>query len=117
MPANSRKRIQHRRRLIFSCLLFCAAIAPLLGWSARPSFAPRQAAGTAAQAPARQLTVERIYSAPSLSGQILRDTVWSPDGKWLTYLSRSGDAAGPQIWAVDANSGQRHVLVDNDHLR
>jgi len=118
MPANSRKRIQNRRRLIFSSLLFCAAIAPLLGWSARPSFARRQAAAaTAAQAPARQLTVERIYSAPSLSGQILRDTVWSPDGKWLTYLSRNGDPAGPQIWAVDATSGQRRVLVDNDHLR
>jgi len=63
----------------------------------------------------RQLTVERIYSAPSLSGQILRDTVWSPDGKWLTYLSRNGDPAGPQNfgpWIPPAASGR--VLVDND---
>ncbi len=62
-----------------------------------------------------QLTVERIYSAPSLSGRTLRDTVWSPDGKLLTYLD--DNAAGPEIWAVDAATAQRRVLVDAQHLR
>ena len=62
-----------------------------------------------------QLTVDRIYSAPSLSGKILRDTVWSPDGKMLTYLDNG--SGGPEIWAVDALNGQRHVLVDAPRLR
>src|ERR1700719_2211690 len=62
-----------------------------------------------------QLTVQRIYSAPSLSGRTLRDTVWSPDGKLLTYLD--DNAAGPEIWAVDAATGQKRVLVDAQHLR
>src|SRR5690242_19246083 len=62
-----------------------------------------------------QLTVERIYSAPSLSGRPLRDTTWSPDGKLLSYLDES--AGQPEIWAVDAASGQRRVLVDAQHLR
>jgi dipeptidyl-peptidase 4 len=62
-----------------------------------------------------QLTVERIYSAPSLSGRPLRDTMWSPDGKLLTYLDEN--AGEPEIWAVEASTGQRHVLVDARHLR
>jgi len=62
-----------------------------------------------------QLTVERIYSAPSLSGRVLRDTVWSSDGKQLSYLDNG--SGGPEIWGVDAASGQRHVLVDARHLR
>ncbi len=73
---------------------------------------------SAAQQPGEtgnQLTVERIYSAPSLSGRILRDTVWSPDGKLLTYLDDGGGR--PEIWAVDATTGRRHVLVDAGHLR
>ena len=72
----------------------------------------------AAQQPreiSNQLTVERIYSAPSLSGRILRDTVWSPDGKLLTYLDDRGGR--PEIWAVDATTGRRHALVDAGHLR
>ena len=64
------------------------------------------------------LTVERIYSPPSLSGETLRDTVWSPDGKMLTYLGTDTDGGvGPAIWAVDAATGDRHVLVDAAHLR
>lgn len=79
---------------------------------------PLRIAVSAAQQPGEirnQLTVERIYSAPSLSGRILRDTVWSPDGKLLTYLDDGG--GGPEIWAVDAATGRRHVLVDAGHLR
>jgi dipeptidyl-peptidase-4 len=63
----------------------------------------------------RDLTVERIYGAPSLSGQVLRDTRWSPDGKWLSYLSGNGDRT--EIWVADAATGERRVLVDAAHLR
>ena len=68
-----------------------------------------------AQQTPRDLTVERIYGAPSLSGQLLRDTRWSPDGKRLSYLTGAGDRA--EIWVVDASTGERHVLVDAAHLR
>ncbi len=80
-------------------------------WAAQSTPAA-QAAGAA-----RALTVERIYSSPSLSGRVLHDTVWSPDGKLLTYLTDETDPGGPQIWAVDAATGQRRVLVDDEHLR
>jgi dipeptidyl-peptidase-4 len=98
------------RRLLgmgFCGLLACAVISfpGPLRIEARPQTARDQ----------NQLTVERIYSAPSLSGRILRDTVWSPDGKLLTYLDNGGGR--PEIWAVDAATGQRHVLVDAGRLR
>src|SRR5262245_27170578 len=68
-----------------------------------------------AQQPARDLTVERIYGAPSLSGQLLPDTRWSPDGKWLSYLT--GNGGQTEIWVADASTGERRVLVDATHLR
>jgi dipeptidyl-peptidase-4 len=101
LGSDARKRLDGR--LISACLACCAALASGLG--------------ARAQTPPRELTVERIYGAPSLSGQILRDIVWSPDGKRLTYLSGAADPDGPQIWAVDAATGQRRVLVDAAHLR
>src|ERR1700722_16300533 len=80
----------------FCALLACALLA--LAGPLRVQTAAAQRLGGAGQQ--NQLTVERIYSAPSLSGRPLRDTMWSPDGKLLTYLD---DNAGEQaIWAVDA---------------
>ena len=74
------------------------------------------AAGQAALAQQpRDLTVERIYGGPSLSGQVLRDTRWSPDGKWLSYLTGNGERT--EIWVVDAATGERRVLVDAAHMR
>src|SRR5665213_1709068 len=34
----------------------------------------------------KQLTVERIYSAPSLSGYQVNGIEWSPDGKRISYF-------------------------------
>ncbi len=60
----------------------------------------------------KQLTVERIYGQPSLSGSNL-SLQWSPDGKRLSYQQR-GAARGTaaDIWVIDAASGQRSVLVE-----
>ncbi len=107
----TRERGAHRswRRLAVGlCGLTAFALLALAG----PGWLPTAAAQTGGQ---KQLTVERIYSAPSLSGRPLRDTMWSPDGKLLTYLD--DNASGPEIWAVDAATGQKRVLVDARHLR
>jgi len=108
---NTRERGAHRswRRLAVGlCGLTVFALLVLAG----PRWLRTAAAQTGGQ---KQLTVERIYSAPSLSGRPLRDTMWSPDGKLLTYLD--DNASGPEIWAVDAATGQKRVLVDARHLR
>ena len=85
------------------------------------ALAPGPAAPIRAQEakPARPLTVERIYAGPSLAGLPLTDLAWSPDGAQLTYL-QDGDAADDgartEMWIVDAATGERHVLLDQDHL-
>jgi dipeptidyl-peptidase 4 len=86
-------------------LLLCAAVLS----AASAAFAQQQRPQT------RDLTVERLYSAPSLSGQVLRDARWSPDGKWLSYLTGAGDQT--EIQVVDAATGERHTLVDAAQLR
>ena len=67
---------------------------------------------------ATPLTVERIYAAPSLAGLPLDDIAWSPDGAQLTYLEDGASSSGvrPEMWIVDAATGQRRVLLDQDHL-
>lgn len=113
MKASARKISASRSTFLWlgGCgVLACA----LLAWPRlRPAQATPQQSGAAGRQ--NQLTVERIYSPPSLSGRPLRDTMWSSDGKLLTYLDEN--AGEPEIWAVDAATGQRHVLVDARHLR
>ena len=83
------------------------------------------------------LTVERIYSSPSLSGNLARGIAWTPDGKHVSFLETSLAAqeprttnenpaqpkdrgkkeAGPDLWIMDAASGERRVLVPADRLQ
>ena len=99
---NRRPLRQTWRRLVLTLLLCAGGMA----WAQ---------AALAQQQPARDLTVERIYGGPSLSGQVLRDPRWSPDGKSLSY--RTGTGAQTEIWVVDAATGGRRALVDAAHLR
>jgi len=69
-----------------------------------------------AQQPAgagKLLTVERIYSQPSLSGRLTRGLAWTPDGKALSYFETqgSGREAKTELWSMDAASGERRLLV------
>jgi dipeptidyl-peptidase-4 len=79
---------------------------------------PSCAAQQAAAAPGKALTVERIYSQPSLSGRLTRGLVWTPDGKALSYFETkgSGKEARTELWVMDAANGQRRLLVASDKL-
>jgi len=65
--------------------------------------------------PSKSLTVERIYSSPSLSGYLTRGIEWSPDSKRISFLDRR--ASGLEMWTMDAASGERKVLVKADVLQ
>jgi dipeptidyl-peptidase 4 len=85
---------------------------------------------------AKKLTVERIYSEPSLSGHTLRGITWTPGGKQVSFLEAKGSGTegaaedgvenepkgkqkkenNPDLWIVDAASGARRVLVSGDRL-
>ena len=66
----------------------------------------------------KQLTVERIYSQPSLSGRPVRGLVWAPDGKTVSFFETAGAGkeAKTELWAMDAATGERRVLVSAEKL-
>src|ERR1700751_6457102 len=70
-------------------------------------------------APAKELTVERIYSAPSLSGHLTDGIEWTPDSKRISYIVRkgSGPDAPAELWTMDGASGERKMLVGTDALK
>jgi dipeptidyl-peptidase-4 len=80
--------------------------------------ASRSAAQQAATVPGKALTVERIYSQPSLSGRLTRGLEWTPDSKELSYFETKGTGkeAKTELWVMDAANGERHLLVAADKL-
>jgi dipeptidyl-peptidase 4 len=63
-----------------------------------------------------ELTVDRIFRAPSLSGHLNPGLTWTPDGKRLSYVETigTGKDARRELWVVDAATGQHSVLVPAD---
>jgi dipeptidyl-peptidase-4 len=73
-----------------------------------------------AQGQRKALTVERIYGGgTSLSGSLTQGLQWSPDGKLLSYLQRSGQGreAKTDIWVLDVASGERRMLLDSAKIQ
>jgi dipeptidyl-peptidase 4 len=68
--------------------------------------------------PAKALTVERIYSTPSLSGRLARGVAWTPDGKVFSFFETkgSGKDAKTELWGIDTASGERRLLVSAEKI-
>ncbi len=65
-------------------------------------------------ATAAELTLERVFASPSLSGPTPRALKLSPDGRTATLLKpRPDDRDRYDLWAVDVASGQTRMLVDS----
>ncbi len=62
----------------------------------------------------KMLTVERIYSAPSLNGNLTEGIEWTPDSKRVSYFGR--DSSGVELWTTDAATGQSKILVNANVL-
>src|SRR5260370_8336167 len=80
---------------------------------------PSSAAQQAAAAPGQALTVERIYSQPSLSGRLTRGLVWTPDGKALSYFETkgSGKEAKTELSRIDAPTPYPRLLPASPTLQ
>ena len=96
-----------------SSRMFVAAL--LLLASVSGAFA-QQAAAPAVQA--GQLTVDRIYGQPSLSGRLTRGIAWSLDGKKFSFfeMAGTGKEAKPALYVMDVDTGQRSLLIAADKL-
>ena len=63
---------------------------------------------------AAQLTIERIFAAPDLSGPRLREPKFSPDGRYVTYLQAGSDDKDRfDLWAFDTRTRSAKLLVDS----
>lgn len=62
----------------------------------------------------QELTLERIFASPALTGKVPRAAKLSPDGKLATVLrSRPDDVERHDLWAIDPATGQERMLVDS----
>jgi dipeptidyl-peptidase-4 len=104
-----------RLRRSNSSKLVILAAAAVCGGSAPTTLGQQTAANSAS---GKQLTVERIYSQPSLSGRLTRGLAWSPDGKLLGFFETkgAGKEAHTELWTIDADTGARRLLVSSEKL-
>ncbi len=101
------------RRFVRGTILIALTICAL----GKQPFASAQQKSTPALQPG-ELTVDRIYGQPSLSGRLTRGVAWSPDGQKLSFLETSGTGkeAKTELWALDPSSGERSVLISSEKL-
>lgn len=65
-----------------------------------------------------ELTLERVFGSPSLSGPTLRAAKLAPSGERVTFLRGREDAPETlDLWEYDIASGEMQVLVSADALR
>jgi dipeptidyl-peptidase-4 len=83
------------------------------------SFVPANAQTQESQVGSKAITVERLYSAPSLQGQLTEGIEWSPDGARFSYIERKGTGkdSALELWTMDASTGERKVLVNAEVLK
>jgi len=66
---------------------------------------------------AKKLTIERMYSSPSLKGESIRGLKISPDGSRVTFLKgKESDYDRLDLWEYDINSGKTRMLFDSNDL-
>src|SRR6202171_1346511 len=119
------------RTITRGALISCHAIMLLLVFAGTAT-----AQADNASESAKKLTVERIYSEPSLSGHTLRGITWTPGGKQVSFLEAKGSGTegaaedgvenepkgkqkkenNPDLCIVDAASGARRVLLSGERL-
>ncbi len=71
----------------------------------------------ALRATAGELTIERMFAAPDLSGPSLRAAQVSPDGQRITFLQGKTDNKDQlDLWQFDLASRRTRLLVDSREL-
>ncbi len=97
-----------RPALRCSLLILLAFLVTHTAWAQQP--APAAQSG--------ELTVDRIYSQPSLNGRLTRGIAWSPDGTRLAFLDTKGTGkeAKTELWSLDTSTGERSLLISSDKL-
>ncbi|HBN13739.1 MAG TPA: S9 family peptidase [Pseudohongiella sp.] len=76
-----------------------------------------RAATPVTDGPGEQLTIERLYGSPDLTGPTARNVQFSPDGSRISFLrAKDDDRTVQDLWAMDVATGEAYVLVDARQL-
>ena len=98
------------RKASIAAALAAAYILPVTSASAQAAGAQPPVASQNAQ----DLTLERLFASPSLTGGTPRLPKLSPDGRLVTLLrNRPNDKDRYDLWAVDTSTGAARMLVDS----
>lgn len=63
------------------------------------------------------LSIERIYSSPSLKGKSVKALKFSPDGSRVTYLQgKASDHQRYDLWEYNLAANSKRLLVDSDDI-
>jgi dipeptidyl-peptidase-4 len=66
---------------------------------------------------ADELTVERIFSSPSIDGESIRGLKVAPDGSRVTFLrGKESDYERLDLWEYNLESGETRLLFNSDTL-
>src|ERR1700761_5442180 len=103
-------RVSSRQRLAAGLILM-ASVATMVParLSAQAAAAPAQTNGK------KELTLERLMSAPPLTSRQMQGIEWAPDGKCFSYLNRT--QGGLELWTMDAATGEQKVLINAEALK
>jgi dipeptidyl-peptidase 4 len=95
------------------------SIAALFAVALMAMVIPVRGAWAQQAARAGELTVERIYGQPSLSGRPTRGVAWTPDGKKISFFDINGPGrdAKTELWEMDAATGARSLLISGEKLQ
>ena len=85
-------------RVLVVATLACGTLAP--------SVRPVAAVSAAAQDEPRRLTLERLYSLPSLIGTAPRGSSWSADSERLAFLWNDRGESFRDVWVVDIGDAE-----------
>jgi dipeptidyl-peptidase-4 len=67
--------------------------------------------GAQSSSPLKALTIEAIYAPGGLTGRGPENMEWSPDGTKLSFIQRDDEGEHPELWSVDAATGEKKLLV------
>jgi dipeptidyl-peptidase-4 len=98
---------------------FAFKVLPLATLLVASAVLPAPTQGQEDNAQGKTLTLERLYSQPSLSGRLTQGIEWRPDSKSFSYLERrgAGKDAVTELWTMDTATGERKVLIDAATLK
>ena len=64
----------------------------------------------------KPLTIEAIFAEGGITGRAPGTIQWSPDNAKFSFIQRDDSGNHGQLWAVDASTGAKTVLVNEARL-